>query len=118
MANPTLLARWGVLATLILLTGPAFSQSELRATFFRDADAALAEANKANAQLLAPTSYAAGMKDYQAAEAALERGRNVAYVRHKAADAAKEFQEAARVAGLGNTVLAQVMKSRQAAPNP
>src|SRR5690606_33688155 len=98
MANPTLLARWGVLATLILLTGQAFSQSELRATFLRDADAALAEANKANAQLLAPTSYAAGMKDYQAAEAAHERGRNGEYARNTAADAAKDFQEADRVA--------------------
>jgi OmpA-OmpF porin, OOP family len=117
MTTLTIPARWGVLAILTLLAGTALAQSELRATFFRDADTALAAADETNAQLLAPTSYAEGMKDYQAAEAGLERGRDVEYVRDKAADAAKHFQEATRIAKVGKTVLAQVMKSRQDAAN-
>lgn len=117
MASPTILAQWAVLAILTLLVGTSMAQNELRTTFFRDADAALEAANETNAKLLAPSSYADGMKDYQAAESGLERGRNVEYVRSKAADAAKHFQEAAKTARLGKTVLAQVMKSRQDAAN-
>ena len=50
--------RAGLLAALLLmLTGPALSQNELRDTFFREADAAKATADAANAELLAPRSY-------------------------------------------------------------
>jgi outer membrane protein OmpA-like peptidoglycan-associated protein len=101
----------------VLFAVTALAQGELRSTLFRDADSALAAAREANAELLAPTPYAAGMKDYQAAEAGLERGRNVEYVRSKAADAAAHFNEAAKTATLGRTTLAQVMKSRQDAAN-
>jgi outer membrane protein OmpA-like peptidoglycan-associated protein len=106
-----------VLFALVVLCTAAFAQNELRSTFFRDADTALAAANEANAALLAPGVYEDGMKDYQAAEAGLERGRNVEYVRSKAADAAAHFNEAAKTARLGRTVLGQVMKSRQDAAN-
>jgi OmpA-OmpF porin, OOP family len=117
MTFPTTAVRWTLPVALVLFAATAFSQTELRTTFFRDADAALAAADAANAKLLAPTRYANGMKDYQAAEAGLERGRNVEYVRSKAADAAADFNEAAKTARLGKTVLAQVMKSRQDAAN-
>ena len=44
-----------VLAVLALLAaGQGYAQDELRKTFFRDADAALAAAEAADAQLLAP----------------------------------------------------------------
>lgn len=109
--------RWTLLAALTLLAGVVVAQNELRTTFFKDADAALAAAKAANAELLAPTAWTNGMKDYRAAEEGLERGRNVEYVRSKAADAAKHFQNAAKIAGVGKTVLAQVMKSRQDAAN-
>lgn len=59
------------LFALVFLAVTAFAQNELRSTFFRDADTALAAADEANAQLLAPSRYADGMKDYQAAEAGL-----------------------------------------------
>jgi len=106
-----------ILFALVFSCTAALAQNELRSTFFRDADTALAAANEANAELLAPGPYADGMKDYRAAEAGLERGRNVEYVRSKAADAATHFNEAAKTARLGKTVLAQVMKSRQDAAN-
>jgi len=117
MAFPITAVRWTFPLALVLFAATAFPQSELRTTFFRDADGALAAANDANAELLAPTRYANGMKDYQAAEAGLERGRNVEYVRSKAADATAHFNEAAKTARLGKSVLAQVMKSRQDAAN-
>jgi outer membrane protein OmpA-like peptidoglycan-associated protein len=117
MAFATPTVRWTLLAALTLLAGTVVAQNELRSTFFKDADAALAAAKAANAELLAPGSYADGMKDYEAAEVGLERGRNVEYVRDKAADAARHFQEAAKIGRLGKTVLAQVMKSRQDAAN-
>jgi len=117
MAFPITAVRWTLPVALLLFAATAFSQDELRSTFFRDADRALAAADAANAALLAPSRYADGMKDYRAAEAGLERGRNVEYVRSKAADAAEHFNEAAKTARLGKTVLAQVMKSRQDAAN-
>ncbi|MEX2125422.1 MAG: OmpA family protein [Woeseia sp.] len=117
MAFPTTLVRWTVLAALVLLGGYALAQDELRATFFKEADAALAAAKAANAELLAPESYADGIKDYQAAETGLERGRNVEYVRDKARDATAHLREAEKIATLGKSVLSQVMKSRQDAAN-
>jgi outer membrane protein OmpA-like peptidoglycan-associated protein len=117
MAFRTRLLRCTLLLSLTLVAGTVFAQNELRTTFFRDADAALAAAKAANAELLAPSSYAAGMKDYRTAEDGLARGRNVEYVRDKAADAARHFQEAAKTGRLAKTVLSQVMKSRQDAAN-
>ncbi|HEX2139206.1 MAG TPA: OmpA family protein [Woeseiaceae bacterium] len=107
-------------AVLVLLAGTAglaVAQDALRETFLSGADAALAEANEVDAKLLAPGSYQDGMKDFQAAESGLERGRNIEYVRGKAADATAHFQQAAKTARLAHTVLGQVMKSRQDAAN-
>ena len=42
---------------LLALSGAALAQSELRATFFKDADAARAAAEAADASLLAPRSW-------------------------------------------------------------
>jgi len=117
MTCKTTFARWIALAAITLIAGNALAQNELRATFFKDADAALKEANAANAELLAPNSYIAGTKDFEAAESGLERGRNVEYVRDKAAKAAAHFQEAAKTARLAKTVLSQSIKSRQDAAN-
>jgi outer membrane protein OmpA-like peptidoglycan-associated protein len=109
--------RFIVLALLIGMAGSSTAQNELRTTFLKDADATLAEADAMNAKLLAPKSYEAGMKDFNAAESGLERGRNIEYVRDKASDAATHFKAAAKGARLAHTVLGQVMKSRQDAAN-
>jgi outer membrane protein OmpA-like peptidoglycan-associated protein len=84
---------------------------------FKEADAAKAAADAADAQLLAPRSYARGMDEYKDAEYALERGRNIETVRSNAADAARYFKTATTAAELASTALAQVMKSRQDAAN-
>ena len=104
-------------AILALAAGTATAQDELRKTFFKEADAAKAAADAANAELLAPRSYERGMEEYEDAEYALERGRNIEVVRSNAADAANYFRTATTAAELAATALAQVMKSRQDAAN-
>jgi OmpA-OmpF porin, OOP family len=109
--------RFVLVATLLLGLGSAYAQDELRKTFFKEADAAKAAADAADAQLLAPRSYARGMDEYKDAEFALQRGRNIETVRSNAADAARYFKTATTAAELAATALAQVMKSRQDAAN-
>jgi len=116
VAKPTL-PRLILLATLVLGAASALAQEELRKTFFKDADAAKAAADAVDAEWLAPRSYERGMKEYRDAEAALERGRNIDYVRSNAAEAANHFKTATQAAGLAHTALAQAMKSRQDAAN-
>ena len=106
-----------LMAALALAAGSATAQDELRKTFFKEADAAKAAADAANAPLLAPRSYERGLQEYADAEAALERGRNIEFVRSNAADAANYFRTATTAAELAGTALAQVMKSRQDAAN-
>jgi outer membrane protein OmpA-like peptidoglycan-associated protein len=103
--------------TLCLAAPLAFAQDELRNTFFKDADAAKAAADAADAKLLAPRSYERGMSEYEDAEVALERGRNIETVRSNAADATRYFKTATSAAELASVKLAQVMKSRQDAAN-
>ncbi len=105
------------LGALLFLVAPVGAQNELRETFFREADAARAAADEADAPLLAPRSYERGMKEYRDAELALERGRNIDVVRDKAGEATSHFEAATDAAGLATTTLAQVMKSRQDAAN-
>jgi len=106
-----------LLAGLLLTAPTGHAQNELRETFFRDADAAKAEAIDVNAELLAPRNYSRGLDEYEDAEEALERGRNIEIVRKNAAAATEYFAAAAEAARLANTALAQVMKSRQDAAN-
>ncbi len=102
-----------------LLFGAAggLAQDELRKTFFKEADAAKNAAIAANAELLAPRNFERGMREYRDAELALERGRNIEFVRSNVADAATYFKNATTAAELAATALAQVMKSRQDAAN-
>lgn len=113
MINRFKLGRLIALATITFCIQTASAQDELRKTFFKDVDIALASAQKANASLLSPTNYADGMKDYQDAETGLTRGRNIEYVRSKVAEAEKQFTAATQAAELAKTVLSQVLKSRQ-----
>ncbi len=106
-----------ILALLALTAGTAGAQDELRETFFKEADAAKAAAQAANAELLAPRGWERGLKEYADAEDDLERGANIESVRKNAAAATTYFTEAAAAAKIANTTLAQVMKSRQDAAN-
>ncbi len=106
-----------LMLTLLLASTSVFAQDELRNTFFKEADAAKAAAEAANAQLLAPRNYQRGMGEYTDAETALERGRNIETVRSNAADATRYFKTATSSAELAKVKLALVMKSRQDAAN-
>ena len=117
MVAKTGLLRLVILSVVLLAAGSGYAQDELRKTFFKDADAAKALAESGNAKLLAPRSYERGMKEYRVAENALERGRNIEYVRSNAADATRYFKTAAEAARLAKTALAQGLKSRQDAAN-
>jgi OOP family OmpA-OmpF porin len=117
MAAKTSFVRLLVLAAFLFTAGGSVAQDELRNTFFKDADASLAEANAVNAELLAPRSYERGAKAYELAETGLARGRNVQYLRDRTAEAASNFSAATRAAQLAKTVLSQVLKSRQDAAN-
>ncbi len=117
MAANSSFVRLLVVVAFLFSTGSSLSQDELRKTFFKDADAALAEADAADADYLAPRSYAKGAKAYALAEAGLARGRNVQYLRDKTAEAASSFGTSRRAAELAKTVLSQVLKSRQDAFN-
>ncbi len=101
----------------VLSVGVALAQNELRETFFREADAAKAAADAANAELLAPRNYKRGLDEYRDAEDLLERGRNIEFVRSNAADATRYFKAATEAAQLAATAFSQVMKSRQDAAN-
>ena len=117
MVVTTRLAKLTLLGLMLLGTTFAFAQNELRATFFKEADAARAAADAANAELLAPKNYERGMEEYADAESALQRGRNIETVRSNAAAAASYLSTAAEKAALAKTALAQVLKSRQDAAN-
>ena len=106
-----------LLSITLLAASNAFAQDELRNTFFKEADAAKAAADAVNAKVYAPRGYERGMKEYRDAESALQRGRNIDFVRSNAADAADYFRTAAESASLAQTALAQVIKSRQDAAN-
>ena len=117
MVAKTNFVKLAFVALALLAAGQGYAQNELRKTFFKDADAALAAADAAEAELLAPRSYERGKKEYGDAEYALERGRNIETVRANAADATRYFREAAEKAALAKTKFAQVLKSRQDAAN-
>ena len=117
MVAKSTLPRLIMLGTLVLGAGSALAQEELRNTFFKDADAAKTAADDVDAEWLAPRSYERGMKEYRDAEVALERGRNIDYVRSNAAEATNHFKTAEKAASLARTALAQALKSRQDAAN-
>lgn len=115
-------------ATLVLLVISALgavgtmasnstASSEVRQTFFKEADAALAAADAVNAKLLSPKNYERGSDAYADAGKGLERGRDIDYIRKHTTEAEEYFRTAEESAKLAQTVLAQMLKSRQDAVN-
>lgn len=107
-----------VAATALLLAGTfVLAQDQLRETFLKEAETAMAAAEAADAKLLSPRNFSRGMKEYTDASEGLERGRNIEYVRTNAAEAANYFRAATEASELAQTALSQVLKSRQDAAN-
>ena len=111
MVARTYFARLVLIAFALLAAGQGYAQDELRKTFFKEADAAKAAAEAAQASLLSPRAWERGMKEYGDAEEALQRGRNIEFVRDNVADATQYFREATTNAELAATKFAQVMKA-------
>ena len=89
------LTQFAAATVLLLASSASFAQGELRDTFFKEADAAKAAAEAANAKLLAPRNYERAVDEYRDAEEALQRGRNIETVRSNAGDAATYYKIAA-----------------------
>jgi OmpA-OmpF porin, OOP family len=110
--------RFAVLACLLaVFSARGWAQQDLRASLFAETDRALAQARAANAELLAPETFARGMEAYMAAESDLTRGRNMERIRSALASAAKAFTEAGNAAEIANVTLAAVIKTRADATN-
>ena len=98
------------LAVALLQEAPA---QDLRSPLFQTADAALAAADDANASVLAPASYEAGMSAYTAAENDLARGRSINRIQSRLADAEAAFNEAALTAASAAATFAPLLETRQ-----
>jgi OmpA-OmpF porin, OOP family len=106
------------LAVLALAAASLTSaQGNLRATLFVEADQALAAARAANAELLAPATFARATEAYTAAESDLARGRGADRIRETVATATLAFREAKDAADIANVTLASLVKTRADATN-
>ena len=84
----------------------------LRDTLFAEADALLEGARNANAALLAPRLFADGLEAYAAAEADMQRGRNLDRIRSRLAIAVSALASATEAAEIASITLAAVIKTR------
>ena len=97
---------------LALLPGQAALAQDLRGPLFQAADAALADADAANAPVLAPDAYERGINAYTAAENDLERGRSLNRIQGRLADAESAFREAAATAEVAGATFAPLLETR------
>lgn len=102
---------------LTLLISTALSAQELRDTLFVSADAAMAEARAADAPALSPRNFDKGIEEFEDAEEALRRGRNIDSIRERIARATLAFKNSTKAAELARISLAAVIKTRQDARN-
>lgn len=103
--------RASVLAIAVALASVVNAQ-DVEQSLFSDADRALEEARKANAELLAPTLYSSAMKSYRGAEDKFERGRSTDTIRRDLDEAIADFERATEAAAFAAAKLARVLKAR------
>jgi outer membrane protein OmpA-like peptidoglycan-associated protein len=84
----------------------------LREQVFARADQALAAANEAQANVLAPVSYAEAARYYRDAETALERGRRLDGIREDLAEAVSHFTASIAAAELARVSLRDTIAAR------
>lgn len=107
---------WPSLAVIVCLAVALLQEApaqDLRSPLLQAADAALTAADDANASVLAPASYEAGMSAYTAAENDLERGRSINRIQSRLADAQAAFNEAAVTAAAAAATFAPLLQTRQ-----
>ncbi len=93
-------------------TANAQEVEHVRGTLFKDADQALAAAREARADLLAPKSFAEGMKRYREAEEDFERGRSLEDINNKLRAARQYFQKATESTKLADVTFASALAAR------
>ncbi len=98
-------------AAAFMLNG-ALAQ-DLRSNLFADADRAREAALAANAELLAPQSFARGQSAYDSASSDLERGRNMDRIRSRLEEAVTAFTDAAENARLAEITFATLLQTRE-----
>jgi OmpA-OmpF porin, OOP family len=103
---------WLLLAVGLLAFANAGAQNDLRNTLFVQADAALEAARAADAQLLAPATFARAEEMYRTAEDDLARGRNIERIRSGLGEAERLFAAATEAAEIANVTLASLIKTR------
>lgn len=99
-------------ASMCLLSGMAFAQSDLRETLFAQADAALAAANEARANVLAPKNYSEAAEYYRSAEDKLKRGRSIDSIEKDLAAAAVALRKAVDATRLANVTFSSAIQAR------
>ncbi|NNF15523.1 MAG: OmpA family protein [Gammaproteobacteria bacterium] len=109
----------GVLAILIVAVAGISVQAQegLRETLFEGAKDTLVRANKAQAALLAPTSYSEGAEHYQRAESLLEKGGNIERIQSSLAKASLEWEKAIKATEIARISLSDAIQAREDAIN-
>ena len=101
-----------LLTICITLAAGAAAQQDLRATLFGETDAALEAARAADAEFLAPETFARALEVYGAAEEDFARGRNIERIRLALNDANEQFAAATEAAEIATVTLASLIKTR------
>jgi len=104
-----------VVALGLLAFEPIAAQdsSQIRSQLFAAADAALAAADAAEANVLAPTSYERASEHYRSAEQDLARGRSLEGIRAELVEATRYYTQAAERTELARVSLAAPFQARR-----
>jgi outer membrane protein OmpA-like peptidoglycan-associated protein len=100
-----------LLSILLLTCGNVLAQ-DLRGTLFGEADASLAAARAAEAELLAPATFDRALELYSSADSDFARGRNIERIRSGLAEARRLFAAASEAAEIATITLAALIKTR------
>jgi hypothetical protein len=93
----------------------AQSPTAVRDQVFGETDAVKKQAEELNAKLLAPESYAEGMKVYLEAVDTMEKGKDLERVREELAEAKGFFQRSVDASKLAQTTFTQALAMRSTA---
>jgi OmpA-OmpF porin, OOP family len=109
-----LIRRFSVSLVTIALAfaGTLAAAQGLRESLFGTADKKLAEADAANAELLAPAGYGEAKDIYAEADEDLTRGRNIERIRSRLAEVVRLLDQAIESSEIAEVTLAPLIKTR------
>ena len=109
---PPFARRLAAFLVLGVLASTAIAQNELRDNLFSQTDAALAAANEAQANVLAPKNYGEAAAYYRSAEDKLRRGRSIDSIKKDLEEAAAALRKAVDATRLANVTLTGAIQAR------